>query len=47
MKIFIKDLLEIISVLLCSHHYTTKDTSKITLHSQLVCKKCGKIKYKF
>lgn len=47
MKTFIKDLIEIFSILLCNHHYVSKNVSKITLHTKLECRKCGKVKYKF
>lgn len=42
-----KDLIKIILDLFCVHNYETKDICPSTLHSQMVCVKCGKSKYKF
>ena len=47
MKLLFKDILAILSILLCNHDYITKGVCKNSLHSQMVCKKCGKYKYKF
>lgn len=40
-------MLEFLKILFCFHFYETKDIDSKTLHSQMVCSKCGKIKYKF
>lgn len=42
-----KELIRIIIDLFCVHNYETKDICQTTLHSQMVCLKCGKKKYKF
>jgi len=44
MKEIIKDCLKRI---FCVHYYKTTGTDAKTLHSQMVCEKCGKIKYNF
>lgn len=43
----IQDIIEIVKSWLCNHKYISKDICKNSLHTQLVCEKCGKNKYKF
>lgn len=47
MKEFFMDALDIFKSILCNHDYKSKNYDKKSLHSQMVCEKCGKSKYKF
>ena len=43
MKLLFKDILAILSILLCNHDYVTKGVCKNSLHSQMVCKNVANI----
>lgn len=38
---------EFFKTIFCFHFYETKDICDKSLHTQMKCSKCGKVKYKF